>query len=180
MKDSQIAFEKHFEEEFSIYDKVSAVNLIEKSGRESILGDAYLNCILEFNCEKLTYVVFDFHSFCRGMKFSNVNYLIENIQDQIKEQLFFWKDNNGIICKQQGVFRVNCVDCLDRTNLVQSSIAKFVLLIQMNKLALLAPDEPFNIRKVYQHLWANNGDSISRQYAGTSALKGKFFYEMEY
>ena len=151
---------------------MAAINLIERQGRESILGDAYLNCLLEFNNSNLSYIVFDFHQHCRGMRFSNVNILIDNIQEQIKEQLFFWKDNNGVICKQTGVFRVNCVDCLDRTNLVQSAIAKAVLLTQMNKLALLAPDEPFNIRKAFQHIWANNGDCISRQYAGTSALKG--------
>lgn len=110
------------------------------------------------------------------MRFNNVNLLIENIQEQIKEMLFFWKDNDGVICRQIGVFRTNCVDCLDRTNLVQSAIGKNVLLIQMNKLALLSPDVqmPFNCRKIFQQMWANNGDSISRQYAGTKALKGDF------
>ena len=46
----------------------------------------------------------------------------------------------------------------------------------MNKLALLAPDcqLPFNCRKAFQQLWANNGDCISRQYAGTKALKGDY------
>ena len=28
-------------------------------------------------------------------------------------------------------------------------------------------------RKIFQVLWANNGDAISRQYAGTAALKVK-------
>lgn len=110
------------------------------------------------------------------MKFGNVNLLIDSVQEQIKEMLFFWKDNDGVICRQNNVFRINCIDCLDRTNLVQSAIAKFVLLSQMNKLALLAPDcqLPFNCRKAFQQLWANNGDCISRQYAGTKALKGDY------
>ena len=155
---------------------MTAISLIERNGRESIIGDAYLNCVLDYDCEKLTYITFDFHDKCRGMKFGNISILIDNIQELIKEQLFYWKDSNGMICKQTSAFRVNCVDCLDRTNLIQSAIAKVVLLTQMNKLALLAPDcqLPFNCRKAFQQLWANNGDSLSRQYAGTKALKGDF------
>lgn len=132
LKESQQAFGKHFEQEFALYDKVTAVSLIERNGRESILGDTYLNCVLDIDSENLTYITFDFHEKCRGMKFGNVNLLIDSIQDQIKEMLFFWKDDNGVICRQTGVFRLNCVDCLDRTNLVQSALAKFVLLTKVN------------------------------------------------
>ena len=46
-------------------------------------------------------------------------------------------------------------------------------ILQCRKLGLLAPEEnlPENCRKIYQQLWANTGDAISRQYAGTAALK---------
>lgn len=30
---------------------------------------------------------------------------------------------------------------------------------------------PPDIRDIYQDMWANNGDAISRQYAGTAAMK---------
>lgn len=30
------------------------------------------------------------------------------------------------------------------------------------------------IRLVFNQLWANNGDAISRQYAGTAAMKGDY------
>lgn len=33
---------------------------------------------------------------------------------------------------------------------------------------------PSDIRDIYQDMWANNGDAISRQYAGTAAMKVKF------
>ena len=50
------------------------------------------------------------------------------------------------------------------------------LLTQSRKLGLLPPDEslPDSSRHVYQQMWANNGDAISRQYAGTAALKGDY------
>lgn len=39
--------------------------------------------------------------------------------------------------QQRGVFRVNCIDCLDRTNVVQSAMARVVLESQLETLALL-------------------------------------------
>lgn len=36
-------------------------------------------------------------------------------------------DQAGVICKQEGIFRVNCMDCLDRTNVVQAAIARAVM-----------------------------------------------------
>lgn len=36
-------------------------------------------------------------------------------------------DQAGVICTQEGIFRVNCMDCLDRTNVVQAAIARVVM-----------------------------------------------------
>lgn len=65
------------------------------------------------------------------MKFENVSILIERIYDLIKEIRYCWIDNDGVICEQRGVFRINCVDCLDRTNIVMTAIAKAVMDIQV-------------------------------------------------
>lgn len=43
----------------------------------------------------------------------------------------FRVDRKGIICEQKGVFRINCVDCLDRTNVVQTAIARIVIETQV-------------------------------------------------
>ncbi|CAG8730508.1 10560_t:CDS:2, partial [Cetraspora pellucida] len=78
---------------------------------------------------------------------------------------YFWQaGNNEVHCKQAGIFRTNCMDCLDRTNVVQSALAREVLNLQLLRLG---------ISEFIDGVWANNGDSISREYAGTSALKGK-------
>lgn len=84
--------------------------------------------------------------------------------------------SKGLICEQQSVFRINCVDCLDRTNIVQTAIARNILEIQFRKVGLLPPEVhlPADCRTKYQEIWANNGDALSRQYAGTAALKGDF------
>lgn len=38
---------------------------------------------------------------------------------------------------QRGVFRINCIDCLDRTNVVQGLLAKRMLHIQLIVIILL-------------------------------------------
>ncbi|XP_049808352.1 phosphatidylinositide phosphatase SAC2 [Schistocerca nitens] len=174
--ETQSAFEKHFSEEVSVYGPVCIINLVEQYGKEKIIWDAYTNHILLLNNPQLTYVTFDFHEYCRGMRFENVSILIENIVDVIKDMSYCWRDREGLICSQKGVFRVNCIDCLDRTNVVQTAIAKAVMEIQFTKLGLIAPEGriPSNIRNTFQLLWANNGDIISKQYAGTNALKGDY------
>jgi phosphatidylinositol 4-phosphatase len=36
-----------------------------------------------------------------------------------EQQGYLWISNGRLMSKQKGVFRVNCIDCLDRTNVVQ-------------------------------------------------------------
>lgn len=38
----------------------------------------------------------------------------------------------GPLCKQEGVFRVNCMDCLDRTNVVESILSREVLQVAVS------------------------------------------------
>lgn len=44
---------------------------------------------------------------------------------------------------------------------------------QLKKLGVMPPEQPLPVKcnRIYQIMWANNGDAISRQYAGTAALK---------
>ena len=44
------------------------------------------------------------------------------------------------MCNQKGVFRVNCIDSLDRTNVVQSLIARKILEKQMIKFGIFKND----------------------------------------
>ena len=56
---------------------------------------------------------------------------------------------------------------------LQTAIAKSVLENQFVKLGVIPPENPLPspCRVTLQTMWANNGDTISKQYAGTSALK---------
>uniref|UniRef100_A0A4W5NXC0 Inositol polyphosphate-5-phosphatase F n=1 Tax=Hucho hucho TaxID=62062 RepID=A0A4W5NXC0_9TELE len=169
-------FAAHFDEQLNLYKKQVIINLVDQSGREKIIGDAYLKQVLLYNNPSLTYVSFDFHEHCRGMKFENVQTLTDAISDIIADMRWGWVDQAGVICHQEGIFRVNCMDCLDRTNVVQASIARAVMEAQLKKLGVMPPEQPLPLKcyRIYQVMWANNGDTISRQYAGTAALKGDF------
>jgi hypothetical protein len=83
-----------------------------------------------------------------------------------------------VFSKQNGIFRVNCIDCCDRTNVVETYIARKVLRAQFIELGILVDDQKFsdltNFNKIVNHVWANNGDAISRLYAGTTALMGDY------
>lgn len=54
---------------------------------------------------------------------------------------YFWISNSHIMSQQKGIFRVNCIDGLDRTNVVESAFARHVLNRQLGAVALLNPDE---------------------------------------
>lgn len=61
--ETQEAFEKHFNGELDIYGPVAVVNLVEQSGKERIIWDAYTDHILLYNSPQLTYATFDFHEY---------------------------------------------------------------------------------------------------------------------
>ncbi|XP_060646285.1 phosphatidylinositide phosphatase SAC2 isoform X2 [Drosophila nasuta] len=174
--ETQHAFDLHFTKELSIYKRVCIVNLVEQSGKEKLIGDAYAKHVIKYDNELLIYVTFDFHDYCRGMRFENVSALIDAVAPEAGAMGFHWRDQRGMICNQISVFRVNCMDCLDRTNVVQTALGKAVLESQLVKLGLSPPYSPIpeQLKSPFMALWANNGDIISRQYAGTNALKGDY------
>ncbi|KAM7363819.1 phosphatidylinositide phosphatase spermathreecae isoform 2-T2 [Cochliomyia hominivorax] len=174
--ETQDAFETHFIKELDIYKGVCIVNLVEQSGKEKLIGDAFAKHVLKYNNERVVYVTFDFHDYCRGMRFENVSALVEALAPEAGAMGFHWRDQRGVICNQKSVFRVNCMDCLDRTNVVQTALGKAVLESQLVKLGLSPPYSPIpeQLKNPFMILWANNGDIISRQYAGTNALKGDY------
>uniref|UniRef100_A0A2P2I941 Phosphatidylinositide phosphatase SAC2-like n=1 Tax=Hirondellea gigas TaxID=1518452 RepID=A0A2P2I941_9CRUS len=175
-EETQAAFTRHFSHETERYKHVVCISLIEQAGKEKVISDAYTSNILKLNSPNLTYVTFDFHEYCRGLRYENVSVLVEGLSTVLQNAGYCWVDKHGVICTQRSVCRTNCIDCLDRTNVVQTAMGRAVLERQFVKLGLLSPDHPLpNLcRSALNTMWANNGDALSRQYAGTQALKGDF------
>lgn len=63
--------------------------------------------------------------------------------DQEQMGYFLLMRDGVLLSAQDGVFRTNCIDCLDRTNVVQSMLAKRVLNEVLSRLEVL--------RKVEDH-----------------------------
>lgn len=191
---------KHFSAQIERYGKVTCINLAEQSGKEGEITEAYKQVIEDLtkpnqtiSSTALQYHAFDFHKECAGMKFENVSRLIDQVGHTLDGMDCFWRSsmtgegehlsqqsatsNFGVMSLQQGTFRVSCLDCLDRTNVVQSAFGRHMLYLQLARIGLAknsssVKDEAFDF--VFNDMWANNGDQVSQCYAGSRALKGDF------
>ncbi|KAI0929197.1 hypothetical protein AcW1_006209 [Taiwanofungus camphoratus] len=171
------AIKRHFKKVIPRYGPLTVVNLAEQHGKEAQVTNAYRDFVNELNCKNIQYYAYDFHVETKGMKYENISKLILELERTFENQGYFWISNDTIMSQQKGVFRVNCIDGLDRTNVVESAFARHVLNRQLGAVALLDPSEGKQRTEtdfVLNDVWANNGDAISREYAGTSALKGDF------
>ncbi|KAJ2553227.1 hypothetical protein EV175_003014 [Coemansia sp. RSA 1933] len=175
----------HLRREIERLGRQVLVNLVEHKGREAVVGSKYATlvgvCVAEdlVDARYVRYVPWDFHHETRGMRFETIQQLVLQLQHEIDNMGYFWHTGKQSLTSQKGVFRVNCMDCLDRTNVVQSAFARFVLNEQLIRLGVhAAPERGLSaydgLEQMLNHAWANNGDYISQQYAGTSAMKGDF------
>lgn len=117
---------------------------------------------------------FDFHAICRGMKFENVSLLMESLRKKLDSFGDTVEVNGQPLSKQSGVLRTNCMDCLDRTNVVQSACGRRALELQLKDEGIDMSLQQDQTTQWFNTLWADNGDAISKQYASTAALKGDF------
>lgn len=62
--------------------------------------------------------------------------------------------------RQTSVVRTNCMDCLDRTNVVQSVISRWVLTRQLQELGILSPNESFESHEQFEALFRNGNDQF--------------------
>ncbi|XP_030924436.1 phosphoinositide phosphatase SAC8 isoform X2 [Quercus lobata] len=134
--------ERHFHDLLQRYGEIVAVDLTDKHGDEGELSAAYA---------------------AEMQKLRDVRYFLVDMEGNILEE-------------QKGVIRNNCIDCLDRTNVTQSFLAEKSLNIQLQRIGVLTSSEGISMFPEeygkFRTLWAEQGDEISLEYAGTNALKG--------
>ena len=174
------AFKHHFNQVINTYGGVQIALLVDKHGGEAKVGEEYEKHTKQFNDEngikgtKLGFEWFDFHAVCRGMKFENVSLLIDSLDTKL-EEFGHTIEKHGIVqSKQVGVLRTNCMDCLDRTNVVQSACGQRALEHQLKREGITLSLQADATTQWFNTLWADNGDAISKQYSSTAALKGDY------
>ncbi|KAL1800100.1 hypothetical protein ACET3X_000442 [Alternaria dauci] len=176
------AFKKHFLDLSSRYGDIYCDSLIDKHGTEAKIGELYEqhakalneNGGIDGKGKQLGFEWFDFHNVCRGMRFENVSKLMDSIEPFMTSSGWVEISDDQVQRKQTGVLRTNCMDCLDRTNVVQSACARTALEAQLSMGSYNIDLQNDPSTSWFNTLWADNGDAISRQYAGTAALKGDF------
>ncbi|KAK3335301.1 SacI homology domain-containing protein [Cercophora scortea] len=135
--------------------------------------------------DRLHYVYFDFHTETKGLQMHRAQLLIDKMHDSLVAQQYFRAvdmpashiDGRLEVRNQQtSVVRTNCMDCLDRTNVVQSLLARWTLDRMFVDLGIMArgtrfADQDPAFEFLYRNLWADNADIVSRSYSGTGAMK---------
>mmetsp|Transcript_34815 Transcript_34815/g.88218 ORF Transcript_34815/g.88218 Transcript_34815/m.88218 type:complete len:689 (-) Transcript_34815:380-2446(-) len=182
------AHDRHFQAMSALYKRIVAVNLINHHGTEGKLEAAF-RAEATRACDEaagsplsqaLKYVAFDFHAECGNKRYHRLTFLWDKVKDDFENQAYFLADASGTELKRQtGVMRINCIDCLDRTNVVQGVFARKALEAVLVGKGLLAagstlPEAYPDVEAKFKILWADHGDAISTQYAGTGAMKSGF------
>ncbi|KAI9572765.1 SacI homology domain-containing protein [Boletus coccyginus] len=177
LQDTVDALRRHLQEQVSIYGEQSLVNLVNHKGREQPVKDAYERVFNQAEVADVKYQYFDFHNECKNMRWDRINILIEKMQDDLLKQGYFHLDMSrpDPVKMQRGVVRTNCMDNLDRTNVVQAALAKWTLNYQLKVLGVFAEGEDLDdfhtLSRDFRELWADHADLISKAYAGSGALK---------
>ncbi|KAG1141427.1 hypothetical protein G6F37_005868 [Rhizopus arrhizus] len=176
---SLAAARAHFDEQIRLYGPQTLINLVNKKGYELPMGQAYARTVEQLNDPRLHYIHFDFHAECSKMRWHRIDLLINQLKDTLAEEGYLYVDAQGAVKKtQKSVIRTNCMDCLDRTNVVQSTIARYVLTQQLHELGILGSEQKLEDQEelmiAYRNIWADNANGVSCVYSGTGALKTDF------
>ena len=173
---TQPAFERHFNDLLVRYGNQHVVNLLsQKEGSaESLLSDSYVQQVRHLKNELIRMTNFDFHAVAKNNQYESVSVVLNDLRFSLKDFGYFLFDLNRreVLHQQSGTFRVNCLDCLDRTNVVQGLICKSSLNAFTQSTMNVAAESMFSV--YLNDMWADNGDELSRIYTGTGALKSGF------
>ncbi|XP_065165114.1 synaptojanin-1 [Atheta coriaria] len=175
---SRSAFDRHMSMIKERYGRQVIVNLLgtnligSKEG-ESTLSNEFQKHHNESPHTDIPHIVFDYHQECRGGNQTNLSKLKSKVDQQLQEHQFYHADGTNVYCQQTGTIRTNCLDCLDRTNCVQTFFGLETLNKQLQVMNMIDKKQTVTrFEEVFKQMWVNNGNEISKIYAGTGAIQG--------
>ena len=178
------AFSKHLAEMREDYNLIYFINLLNqtKKGEALIISNFEKQIKFRKGNKSFRYYYFDMQNECPRDDYSKIDYLMQNLEIPLNIFQFFSEDLNTheILKHQKGTTRTNCLDCLDRTNVIQTRISWLVLqkmlyYLNLNVQDIFNKEEKFfyltnnKFKENFKDIWAENGDEISIQYAGTAS-----------
>ncbi|KAH0834053.1 putative polyphosphoinositide phosphatase [Lanmaoa asiatica] len=194
------AASRHFDNLFARYGApIFILNLIKKREpvpRESKLLDEYTQCVRYLNQflpddKKMVYRAWDMSRAYKEKTQDVISYLEDMAEESIQMTGFFHtgtepfshclqslSDKNipswrGDILLQNGICRINCVDCLDRTNAAQFVFGKRAFGHQLYALGVVGnPNLSFDSDAVNMltEMYHDHGDTIALQYTGSALV----------
>ena len=184
---TKLAFSKHLKEMNEDYPLIYFINLLnqKKSIEAPIIAEFEKQIKLIQDNNNIRYTFFDMQNECPKDNYSRIDILINKITP-VAEVFNFFSQNlntNQINSIQKGTARTNCLDNLDRTNVIQTRISwlilenmfKFLKFDNSEIKLIFNNQENFfslgnnHFKEIFKDLWAENGDKISIQYAGTAS-----------
>ena len=119
------AFKKHINEIKEDFNYIYLINLMNvNKPNEQIITQNYETQIKNIEVNNCKYLYWDFQNQCKFDNYENLDIFVDNLESVFKIFKYFHEDNKGEILRQQnGIIRTNCLDCLDRTNVIQARIA---------------------------------------------------------
>ncbi|GAB0096797.1 Synaptojanin-1 [Sergentomyia squamirostris] len=175
---SKVAFERHMNMMRSLYNSYAIVNLLgtsligSKEG-EAMLSNEFQRHHKESENTDVPHIVFDYHQECRGGNITALAKLKARLESLCAPLGLFFAADDQVVREQRSVIRTNCLDCLDRTNCVQTFFGLEVLNEQICLLGLADKKQMLSrFEEVFKQMWINNGNEVSKIYAGTGAIQG--------
>ncbi|KAJ8256448.1 hypothetical protein COCON_G00186000 [Conger conger] len=171
------AFERHFSELRRLYGDQLIVNLLGAKAGEHLLTKAFQGHLkTSVHASAVGLVNFDYHQMVRSGRAEKLHSVLKPQVNRFLEDcgVFFYSQEGGVQRCQTGTIRVNCLDCLDRTNSVQAFFALEMVPQQLADLGLMEKSQLLGrFQEAFRTMWSLNGDSVSKIYAGTRVLEGR-------
>jgi hypothetical protein len=179
------ATRKHFADLFQRYgNPIICLNLLktkEHAPRESTIATEYENTINYLNDSlpasyKIKYISFDMKNVGKESMDLCLSQLYKIADDSISTTNLFSVTpsmyGNMSVTHQFGVLRINCIDCIDRTNAAMLLAAHQALEAQLKRMKLIESiSKQSPIFKILSLMYEEMGDELALQYSGSQAHK---------
>ena len=194
--------DKHFDRLVKTYGyPVKILNLVKKESKnEQLLGMIFNKYMKKIQAQPrkfmkspsdIAYEWFDFFSLYNtdeAVLLSTMQKMSVGYLGEVRPTIISCEGAIPVIKQsQQGIVRVNCVDCLDRTNNAMACLAS-VVLAEMFKGVGADISEFYSpmtravsndLLEINLNMFGGNGDKIAQQYAGSDAFHKAQIYQTE-
>lgn len=171
-EESLQALERHCSRLLRRWGRVGMMNVLDEHwvGDEAMLSQAYRTAVEEVQRrlgperggDQLSYLS---HPILRE-KGSLDGAVEDSWVKEASQYGWTWIEPDGTVKSQQrGVIRVNCLDCVDRSNILQERLSWR----HLQRLPLLNLQSDV-VERMHRKLWMDQGDALAQGYVGTRAV----------